>query len=252
MIPQVVSHTIIKENWLTRAPRDSAYISTLLFGVLLGLVGYWYLGDSWGITPWMAASGQSVLVKHEYWRLWTALFAHADIAHLLGNMSLLLPLAFMLTGHFGVVTFPVFGILLGGLINFIVIHTMPPEVSLVGISGVVYWMGSTWLTLFLFIDRRKSIRRRIALSLFLTVVLFIPETYKPEVSYMSHFVGYLLGVVSGVAIYYLRRSQIDGAEVKEIIYDPPEDEVNPEFMDADWRPVIDSLPDDVQPPKSVI
>lgn len=113
-------------------------------------------------------------------------------------------------------------------------------------------MGSTWLTLFLFIDRRKSIRRRIALSLFLTVVLFIPETYKPEVSYMSHFVGYLLGIVSGVAIYYLRRSQIEGAEVKEIIYDPPEDEVNPEFMDADWRPVIDSLPDDVRPPKSVI
>lgn len=244
MSPQRVSHTVIKENWLTRSPSDSAYISTLLFGILLGLVGYWYLGNTWGITPWMAVSGQSIFVKHEYWRLWTALFVHADTAHILGNLSLILPLGFMLTGHFGVVTFPVLGILLGGLINYIVIQTMPPEVSLIGISGVVYWMGATWLTLFLFIDRRKSLRRRIALALFLTVVLFIPESYKPEVSYMSHFVGYTLGVITGVVIYHLRRAHIVAAEVKEIIYDTPEDEMNPEF--------IDSLPNDVQPPKPVI
>lgn len=248
MTPHVVSQRlVITENWLTRSPRDSAYLSTLIFGILLGLVGYWYLDGTWGITPWMAASGQSVLVNGEYWRLWTALFAHADTAHLLGNLSLLLPLAFVLTGHFGVVTFPALGIFLGGVINYIVIQTMPPEVGLIGISGVVYWMGATWLTLFLFIDRRKSLRRRIALALFLTVVLFIPETYKPEVSYLSHFVGYFLGVASGTAIYFFHRSQIESAELKEIIYDPPEEEVNPE-----WKRVTDLLPDDVRPPKSVI
>tara|TARA_B110001454_G_scaffold219191_1_gene251098 strand:+ start:16890 stop:17666 length:777 start_codon:yes stop_codon:yes gene_type:complete len=258
MSPQIVSsRTVIKENWLTRSPSDFAYLSTLIFGVLLGLVGYWYLGGTFGITPWMAASGQNVLVKGEYWRLWTALFAHADTAHLLGNLSLFLPLAFMLTGHFGVWAFPVLGIALGGLINYIAIQLMPPEVGLIGISGVVYWMGATWLTLFLFIDRRKSIRRRIALALFLTVVLFIPETYKPEISYMSHLVGYLLGVASGIMIYFVRRKEIEATEVVETIYDRPEEEVNPEFItpdiiNADWKPVIDSSQDDVRPPKSGI
>lgn len=240
MNPQVV----IKENWLTRSPSDLAYISTLMFGVLLGLVGYMYLGGYWGIAPWMAASGQKIFQGGEYWRLWTALFAHADTAHLLGNLSLLLPLAFMLTGHFGFYVFPFLGILVGGLINYIVIQTMPPEVNLIGISGVVYWMGATWLTLFLIIDRRKTIRRRFALAAFLTVVLFIPETYKPEISYMSHFIGYVFGGVTGVLIYVLRRNEIEAAEVKEFIYEP-------ETIEADWQPIIESSPDDAQPPKSV-
>lgn len=238
MNPQIV----IKENWLTRSPDDLAYMSTFVFGVLLSLVGYWYLlGDIGGITPLMAASYQKVVGDGEYWRLWTALLVHADTAHLLSNLSLFLPLAFMLTGHFGVWVFPILGFVLGGLINYIVIQTMPPQIGLIGISGVVYWMGAMWTTLFLFIDRRKSLRRRIALALFLTVVLFIPETYKPEISYLSHFVGYMLGVLSAVIVYFSRRKKIEAAEVKEII-----------TVDDEWSPVIDSLPDGAGPPKSEI
>lgn len=242
------SQVVIKENWLTRSPRDVSYLSTFILGSLLGLFGYWYLGGTWGITPWMAASGHKVLVEGEYWRLWTALFAHADAGHLAGNLILLLPLAFILTGYFGLWVFPLLGIALGGLINFIVVRWMPPEVSLIGISGVVYWMGATWLTLFLFIDRRKSLRRRVALAVFLTVVLFIPETYKPEISYSSHFVGYALGVLSGVSIYFLRRREIEAAELKEFIIEDT-DSMN-EVINAEWKPVTDSLPNDVQPPKS--
>ena len=128
---------------------------------------------------------------------------------------------------------------------YIVIQTMPPETNLIGISGVVYWMGSTWLTLFLIIDRRKTLRRRIALAAFLTVVLFIPETYKPEISYMSHFVGYVLGAVTGLLVYFLRRNEIEAAEVREFIYEP-------EIIEAEWQPVTESSPDGAQPPKSVI
>jgi rhomboid protease GluP len=171
----------------------------------------------------MSASGQQVFKESQYWRLWTALFAHADLGHLLGNLSLMLPLSYILTSYFGFLVFPVLGILLGGLINFWVIQTMPLEVQLIGISGVVYWMGAVWLTLFMLIDRRKTLRRRMALAMFLTVVLFIPDTYKPQISYLSHFIGYVLGVVTGVVVYIFRRKEFEAAEIKELIIDDPED-----------------------------
>lgn len=238
------TQVIIKENWLTRSPKELAYISTLVFGILLGCTSYAYLADFWNLALVMPANGHRILKEHEYWRLWTALFAHADTAHLLGNLSLLLPLAFMLTGHFGFYVVPVLGVLVGGLINYIVIQTLPPEVNLIGISGVVYWMGATWLTLFLIIDRRKTLRRRMALAAFLTVVLFIPETYKPEVSYLSHFIGYALGAVTGLLIYILNRNEIESAEVKEIVFEPEDS------LDSS-QPVTESSLDAARPPKSV-
>ena len=61
-------------------------------------------------------------------------------------------------------------LLLGGLINAVVLQTMAPETFLIGISGVVYWMGAAWLTLFLLVDRRKIFKRRFAYALFLALL----------------------------------------------------------------------------------
>lgn len=205
---------IVKENWLTRKPEFFAFYGTFLIGVVVALLGYFYLNDSFHIHDLLPASGHAVFKNGQYWRLWTTLFAHADVGHLLGNLILLLPLSFMLSGHFGVFVFPLLGVFMGGVTNYIVLLTMSPETQLIGISGVVYWMGAAWLTLFLLIDHRKTWRQRTANALFLTVVLFIPESYKPEISYLSHFVGFVFGIFSGLLIYLVRRKDINAAEVK--------------------------------------
>jgi rhomboid protease GluP len=211
--------SVLKENWFTRKPNHDVANLTTGTGLFLYFASFLFFAGSYGSTDWMPATYGAVFTRHEYWRLWTTLFAHGDFGHLLNNSILFLPFAYLLSGYFGWVVFPFLGVLLGGLINWIVLATMPPDVALIGISGVVYWMGAAYITLHFLIDRRQTLRRRFAGALFITMVLFVPDTYQPQVSYLSHFVGYLLGLISAVGYYYWNRHRFHAAEVWEHVID---------------------------------
>ena len=161
---------------------------------------------------WMSATPNLVFTHREYWRLWTAFLIHADAGHLLGNLFLFLPMTYVLVGYFGLWLIPSLSFLSGGLINFIVLKTMPSEMNLLGISGVVYWMGGLWMTLYLLIDRRFPWRRRIANVLFIGLFLLVPEKYNPQVSYRSHVVGLFVGILCGFFIYQWRKKEFIASE----------------------------------------
>lgn len=217
----MLSYEVVRENWLTRKPHDYATEWALILAAFLSVTSMFYIRDLFHAEALMSATRYTVFAQHEYWRAWTSLFAHADLGHLISNLVLFVPLTFLLTGYFGVWYFPLLGILMGGFINMVVLTSMPENTALIGISGVVNWMGSSWLSLFLLIDRRHSWGRRIAHVIFLTVILFVPETYKPEVSYYSHFLGFVLGILSAAALYFLNRKKFLSAEVIETVVDEP-------------------------------
>ncbi len=202
---------VIRENWLTRKPKSNGAFPTYVLALILTSAGLF--------SDWISATPHAVFTEHQYWRAWTALLAHADLGHLMSNSMILLPLSLLLTSYYGPFFFPVVGLVVGGLTNLIVLKTMPDQTALLGISGVVNWMGAAWLTLFLLIDRRESFRRRFAVAVFLTMMLFVPETFRPEISYLSHFVGFVLGIISALLYYFINRIQIHAAEVKEFIYE---------------------------------
>lgn len=178
-----------------------------------------YFGDYFNSLEWMSASGKQVFKEREYWRLWTTLFAHGDLAHLLGNLFLFAPFAYFLSGYFGIFFFPFVGFLIGGLTNVFVLSTMPSHVSLIGVSGVVYWMGAAWMTLAYLIDRREGHAKRLVRVLGVSMILFLPDTLREEVSYLSHFVGYILGGFSGVIFFLIYRKRLRAAEVVEVVYE---------------------------------
>lgn len=216
----------IKEHWLTRKPNAQAWWTMLaLFFILYGIQAI-YESQLWANLV-LSASPEQVFQNHEYWRLWTALFVHADFGHIASNSLLFFPLAYYLYGYYGFWLFPFSGILLGGLTNIFVLMGMPAQVNLLGISGVVYWMGATWLTLYLLIERRDSWRRRVAKVVMLTAVLLVPETYRPEVSYMSHFLGYIVGIATGLVWYGLNRKKFLAAEVYEQVIENSFEEIKP-------------------------
>ncbi|MBI2522021.1 MAG: rhomboid family intramembrane serine protease [Bdellovibrio sp.] len=209
----------IKENWLTRKPQRRALYSTL-FSVLVLLLGTLvYLNNLFEATTLMPASYVSVFKQFQIWRLWTTLFAHADIQHVMSNLILFLPFAYYLASYFGFFFFPVFAFFSGGCINFVVLNTMPGDVNLIGVSGVVHWMGAAWMTLAFLIDRRESWRRRLLKVLGVSLILFIPDTFKLEVSYLSHFIGYLFGVLCALMYYLFFFRKFRDAEVLEIEHD---------------------------------
>jgi len=229
---------IIKENWFTRKPREYLLSPTVTLTALLFAASLALFRDVFHAQSWMVATPQEVFVKHEYWRAWTTLFAHADISHLLSNALLYIPLVYLLTAYFGLGLFPWLGFFIGGLTNLIVLKTLPPEASLLGVSGVVYWMGAVWFTLFLLIDRRKNLKTRFSNVIFLLFMVFIPETYQPQISYLSHFLGFVFGVVSALAYYGMYRQDFLRAEVVETIRE------DDEMDDSNWTedPFDDGLP----------
>lgn len=218
------TYTLVKETWLSQKTKVSAYWFTVIFSCVFFLFGYVYLLDLWPLKNFLPANANLVFGEHQYWRAWTTQFAHGDLVHLLSNSMMLFPLSFMLFNYYGFWVFPFIGIIVGGFINLIVLRSMPAEIYLVGASGLVYWMGATWLSLYFFIDTRQNLKRRLAAIVILTALLFTPETYKPEVSYLSHFVGYVLGVLSGSVIYFFRKKEFKSHEVIETII---EEEVEP-------------------------
>jgi rhomboid protease GluP len=199
-------------NWYTHKISSLSFIIT---GLLVIFILATCLLDWNSAVINLSASRETVFTQKEYWRLWSALFTHGDIGHLFGNLFLFVPFALLLTGYFSLSLFPALGILLGGVINAITLITMPLQTELLGISGLVNWMGSLWLTLFFLIDRRSSLRKRFAVVLFSSLVLFAPEAYKEDVSYMSHLIGYGLGILTGLIYYAVHRKDFLAAEIKE-------------------------------------
>jgi rhomboid protease GluP len=210
---------IVRENWFTREPRDYWLSPTLILTSLMVAVSFSVFTNFRGAGDWLIASPDQVFNKHEYWRAWTTLLAHADLSHLVSNTMLFLPLVYLLTAYFGLWLFPVTGFFLGGIVNLLVLKNMPLQSSLLGVSGVVYWMGAVWLTLFFMVDRRKNPKARFANILFLMLMLFIPETYEPHISYLSHFLGFVFGVASALIYYFIHRAEFNRAEVVETIYE---------------------------------
>lgn len=211
---------LVRSHYLTRPPDPDAFY-TALFSVLALLVAsvvYW--ADLFHAGTWMTAIPQKVFDDHQYWRLWTALFAHVDLEHLLSNSVLFFAFGYVLNGYFGGWVFPGLPLLFGGLLNFFVLKTMPPTTALLGVSGVVYWVGAAWLTLYVCLDVRTPIARRLIKGIGVALILFIPETFHPSTSYLSHFLGFSFGVVWALGYYLYHRRRF----LSFVVTEPPDDE----------------------------
>lgn len=207
--------TEVRQTWLSREPRGESLLVSAVMTFLLvagSFLGWSTIGEK------LEASGEAVFKHHEYWRLWSTLFVHADTAHLVSNGFLFFILGFFLYGYFGWRIFPVAAFAWGGIANLTVLGTYDPDVSLIGASGVVYWMGGTYLVLYFFLSRQKNVWQRWLRSAGVALLLFAPsETFIPNVSHRTHFAGFTLGVLFGLSHYMKRRKEFLQAEVRETI-----------------------------------
>ncbi len=178
----------------------------------------WY--DVAGLKSKLSASPELVFKVGEIYRAWTTLFVHADFEHLLSNVFLFFILGIFLTSYFGMLMIPINALVFGGVINLIVLKGMPLQNTLIGASGVVFWMGGAWLTLFFLIDRRRSLFQRALRAVGVALMLFVPsEAFDPNISYKAHFVGFFLGVVWAAPYFLINKNRFRRAEVSEWVTD---------------------------------
>ena len=214
-IPQI--YTVVRKTYLSDRPGLNAQLISALSLLFLatGCAFYWHYP---GARELMAATREEVFSKHEYWKLWTTLIAHADLGHLLSNSFMFFILGYLLSGYFGASVFPLMALFMGGVTNAVSLMTYPATTQLVGASGIVSWMGGAWLTLYFLINTKVSIGGRALRSFGVALMLFAPaEAFDPKISYRTHMIGFALGVVWAYYYYGLRRTEFKSAEIKETI-----------------------------------
>lgn len=224
--------SVVRRTWLSRRPRFRASLIAAwsVFILIVTAVIYWK--DLGGATALMPASGESVFQKHEYWRLWSALFAHADLGHLASNSLGIFVLGYLLTGYFSLWLFPTAALAVGGLANLLTLFSYEPQTRLIGISGVVYWMGGAWLVLYLLLDQQRSVTQRILRVLGVALGIFMPASaFDPTISYMCHFYGFILGLLSG-GIYYAvnRKTFLKALIIEQVVEESPSEDNPPETV----------------------
>lgn len=223
----------IVQTWLSRKPlwRASLIVAWSIFILLVASIAYWK--DFQKASEWMPVFQSAITVKHEYWRLWTALFAHADLGHLLSNSLTYFVVGYFLAGYFSLWLFPVLAFAMGGLINYLVVMGYPADIRLVGVSGVVYWMAGAWLVLYFLIDKRKTFTQRTLRSIGVALGVFFPAAaFDPSISYKAHLYGFILGVLSGAVYWALNRKTFEKALVYEIRYEEDIESLNSESTEA--------------------
>lgn len=201
---------------LSRKPRENSLLVAIAATLALFLVAAlcWRDGSNWYAL--LATSSKGVFERGEFWQLLTGELVHANFSHLLSNALLFTFFGYLLYAYFGFLVFPVMCFLLGGLVNYLSLLTyQPSDVRLVGASGMVYLMVGFWLTMYMLIERRLSVRRRIIHAVGVGLIVLMPTVLHREVSYRTHAIGVAVGLLSALVYFRLARRRIRSAEISE-------------------------------------
>jgi rhomboid protease GluP len=138
----------------------------------------------------------------DYYQLFTSMFVHASIAHLIGNMLFLL--IFGLRGE-EMFSLPEFlGIyIIGGLVGNVLSLAFGPNFISVGASGAIFALFGACV-----IYGRRSIRQSIMGALVYAFFLFY-ITLGVNVNIMAHLGGLVFGLLAGYFIASARKPQHD-------------------------------------------
>ncbi len=203
---------VIKETYLTRKPAPRSQWVALGSVAVLFMASLVYWSDLFGIASLLPASRESVYFRGEYWRLGTSNLIHADFQHFLANGVVLGVLAFLLYGYYGASVYPGLTLFFGAIVTGLALRTYPAQTWLVGASGVVYLMAGFWLALYLMLERRVGIGKRLVRAIGFGVIVLVPTAFEPAVSYRTHLIGFLVGIGFAIAYFSKHKERLRAAE----------------------------------------
>jgi rhomboid protease GluP len=223
-------------NYLSKKKNKTGKRYSILIIVICSLMSLLY----WENISLMA-SRDLVFSKGQYWRLFTTSFVHADLKHLLSNSMMLFILTYFVTAFYGAFYSVILSFGMGVVINYLVMAQYELNTTLVGASGIVYYLWGFWLVLYFFIEKQISIFKRVIRVGAVFLILLVPTSYSPATSYLAHYIGFGVGVVNGLIYYFCKRKKIASFE-KWYFEEVPEFEGIPEQQDQS-EDQVDKLPE---------
>jgi len=163
----------------------------------------WYLGSK---NPELVQENLAFSLKNleagRIWTLVTAIFVHANLVHLLGNMLFLYVFGNTLESISNDSRRMLFAFFLGGLLSFLLsIPFFPPDTTFVGASAAIFTLTAVVMLM-------KPLRWSwlllmpvglVAVLYFLYNAVAVYYQYQSNVAYISHIIGFSLGLPLGVA-----------------------------------------------------
>jgi rhomboid protease GluP len=159
----------------------------------------------------------SVVVQHEYWRFFTALFLHGGLLHLGFNLFALYVLGSPLERSIGAIRFVVCYLISGlasgaGVVGLTLIGLVHPA-QLVGASGCIMGIVGAWAGFLIRHRHASHARQRLANVVMIVAIQVAFDLSTPQVSMSAHLCGLIAGFFLGLV---LAPSTVPGAST------PPE------------------------------
>jgi rhomboid protease GluP len=134
----------------------------------------------------------------EVWRLFTGMFVHANIAHIVGNMLFLFIYGLRAEDMFDVKEYLLI-YFMSGLAGGLLTLFLWPDILSVGASGAIFGMiGATMVYL------RRAIGQSIITALMFVFFLFV-FNFGPNVNYLAHLGGLAVGLLIGYVLAATRK-----------------------------------------------
>lgn len=137
-----------------------------------------------------------IINKHEYWRLFTAMFLHADVMHLFSNMIALLIFGAVVENNYKRSQYAIIYFISGLIGNLFSLLLLPIKSMSLGASGAIFGLIGASFILFV-MEGDKTI-------LFLAIIYlayFVISSFAPNINLWAHLFGLIGGVLFGYLLY---------------------------------------------------
>jgi membrane associated rhomboid family serine protease len=170
----------------------------IIIACIIASLLYWVTGNPELNTEYLAFSGENLL-KGRVWTLFTALFLHADLMHLAGNMLFLFVFGNTLEKELGAQK-TLLALFVGGTLSFLLgVFFYTPQAFLVGASAAIFTLTAIAMLVkplkfsFFFLMPIGLV----AIIYFMYNVFAVYFGAEGNIAYISHVIGFLIGVPFG-------------------------------------------------------
>ncbi len=162
---------------------------------------------------WGATSYYEIVQDHEIYRLFTAVFLHANVSHIVSNMVVLAVVGYYLEPAFGSVRFLITYLAAGVIANIGSVYFFQDPGSLIvglGASGAI--SGVMGALLFLMVRYRNNLMSMRSVQFFVILAGTAYKSFKPQtgVDNVCHIIGFISGIIVFVILDLFRRRQRTG------------------------------------------
>ncbi len=134
----------------------------------------------------------SNIINGEYWRLFTSMFLHADIMHILSNMIALILFGSVVENNYSKLEYLIIYFISGLIGNLFSLLLLPLNTISLGASGAIFGLIGAAFILYT-VEGEKTL---IFLGLFY-LAYFIVSSFAPGINLWAHLFGLLGGICFG-------------------------------------------------------